>query len=1043
MTPALDASVNVTLLGGLAVRSRGVTVAAPATRALELLAYLTVHADSRHPRSQLATLLWPDSPEPQARTNLRRELHHLRALVPSACLDVTAATIGWTDHPACTVDVRTFLVESDAARKDWESARSDTAVAHGLAAVRSFTGALLPGSYADWVLESREALAYAFLALCDRLTQDLGRTDLVSAKEVARQRVQVAPWEEVGYRTLMSLEAASGDRAGALTTYHRCASVLEEQLGLTPSPDTVALMRSLLDTPADLTRPSRRTTGVRERARRTEVMGREAEMNELLGAWRRTREHSAQLVMIQGDPGVGKTTLLRELGRIVSADGAAVATGRCFGTSSAALTPVAAWLRDDLFANAITALPTHWRDEVRRLVPDHQAAVLTAPEIPTPNRPGGPDTWQRHRFFEGLTRAMTSLDRPLLLLLDDLHWADSESTAWIAFMLRFARDCPILVVASARHDELQQRREVTGQLSALRSAGLVHDVRLAPLGRGDTAALAGAVFGRPLEDEESRLLHAVSGGYPLYVVEASRTSLNRAAPRVSEQDLAWVLQQRLSEASEPAQDCAALAAALGRDFRLELLVEASDLDEPTVVAGIDELWHRRILRQVGHGYDFTHDLLREAAYQSVPPARRWLEHRRLAQALELLRSGTSDAMTAALAEQYDRGGRPERAIPYLVEAAREAEDLFATTDAIGLLRRALELVRELPASLDRDHRELEVLRLMSAPLNAVKGYADPELEAVLRRSRALATSLGQPASALVATIGLWASTFVQGDIVGSYDLACQARDLLSDVPDLAGQVHFGLGGSTLSLGRPDEAVHHLDLAHDLSLGAVSLAVGTRPEVHARAWSAHGWWLLGDEARWRAAAIESVDRAREIDHIYSLVVSLAYAAVTWQICGDLDRLERTLADLKALCQRYGFAYYSDWALVIGGWLLGGETGTEEIRAGLANLAASRSRSRLPYWLSLLADTQVSQGREADARATLDAARVGAVQRHDRWWLPEVLRARALVEPGSPSVSMLREAEAMAVSQSSPNLVARIRTDLRTLKATAETAAADQD
>ncbi len=1032
MTTVHDASVTVTLLGGLAVRRRGAAVAAPPSRALELLAYLAVHADSSHPRSQLATLLWPDSPEAQGRTNLRRELHHLRALVPPGCLDVTAVAIGWTDDPACTVDVRTFMIESAAAMQAWQSKNTDAAIDHGLAAIQSFTGALLPGSYAEWVLEEREILTQAFVRLCDRLTESLSRRDLVMAKEVARRRVQIAPWEEVGYRTLMSLEAASGDRAGALTTYHRCASVLEEQLGVAPSQETVALMRSLLDTTSDQAQPTRRKAVARAASKRRVLIGRDAEMQQLLESWQRARDDNAQLVLVSGDPGVGKSALLRELGRVVSADHGLVAAARCFGTSSAALAPVAAWLRQDLFSPGIASLPTHWRDEVRRLLPDSRSTATDAPaEAPGSSRPGGPDTWQRHRFFEGLTRAVLSVDHPLLLLLDDLQWADPESSTWIAFMLRLARDYPVLVVASARQGEVQRRREVNGPLTELRSAGLVRDLTLAPLGHKETAALASEVFGRPLDEEESRLLHATSGGYPLYVVEASRTSLERAEPRVSEQDLAWVLEQRLSEASPEAQNCAALAAALGRDFRLELLVEASDLDEADVVAGIDELWHRRILHQVGPGYDFTHDLLRDAAYASVPPARRWLEHRRLAQALELLRSSSSDPMTGALAEQYDRGGRPERAIPYLVEAAREAADLFATMEALALLRRAQELICNLPASVDRDRRELDVLKLLSEPLNAVRGYADPEQETTLRRTRALARSLEQTDHELVATIGLWASTFVQGDIVGSYELVRHAQDLLTDVPHLAGQVHFGLGGSTLSLGRPVEAVHHLDLAHDLSHGAVSLAVGTRPEVHARAWSAHGWWLLGDEPRWRAACAESVQQAKDIDHTYTRVVALAYAAITCQMAGELDWLERTLRDLEALCRRYGFAYYSEWATVIGGWVRGGSAGIDEIKVGLANLTASRSLSRLPYWLSLLADAQLSEGRVEDARATLDSARVGAVQRHDHWWLPEVLRARALVEPSGPSVPMLHQAEALAHTQSSPALAARIRRDLAAL------------
>ena len=122
------------------------------------------------------------------------------------------------------------------------------------------------------------------------------------------------------------------------------------------------------------------------------------------------------------------------------------------------------------------------------------------------------------------------------------------------------------------------------------------------------------------------------------------------------------------------QEVAGLAAAVGRNFTLDLLTEASDLDADTVVRAVDELWRRRIVRELRDGYDFSHDLLRDAAYAQISPPKRWLLHRRLAQGLELLHANDTDAVSAQLAEQYARGGRPERALAYYRRAAEVASD---------------------------------------------------------------------------------------------------------------------------------------------------------------------------------------------------------------------------------------------------------------------------------------------------------------------------------------------------------------------------------
>ena len=251
---------------------------------------------------------------------------------------------------------------------------------------------------------------------------------------------------------------------------------------------------------------------------------------------------------------------------------------------------------------------------------------------------------------------------------------------------------------------------------------------------------------------------------------------------------------------------AGLAAAVGADFTLDLLTEASDLDADVVVGAVDELWRRRIMREFRDGYDFSHDLLRETAYAQVSPPKRWLLHRRVAQGLELLHADDTDTVSAQLAEQYARGGRPERAVAYYRRAADVAAGMFAHAEAIRLHKEALSIVRGLPEGRDRDSAaNSRSCEAMAAPLNARYGYSSPELQRTLERSIALAESLGRKDSTLTGLVALWASRFVQGRTADGYRTATRALALVDPGSELSGPAHFAVGGSAVSLGMPAEA----------------------------------------------------------------------------------------------------------------------------------------------------------------------------------------------------------------------------------------------
>ena len=1022
--------LHVSLLGEQSITGGGGDGAgtrARSSRSVALVAFLVVHAGSPQPRQRIAGLFWPESTDAQALTNLRRELHQLRQVLrDEPSLVVTPADLCWRDTETCRVDLRVFSAEREAALAAAAAGDDEGVLAHAAGAIAEYRGDLLPGAYEDWLLDARSEVERQCVGLCDLLVETRARGgDLAGAVDVARRRIQLQPLEETGYRALMQLQAELGDRAGAVSTYHHCASVLERELGVVPDASTRKVFQRLMAHARPAARPAE-TAGSgagRPGLAAAQLFGRSAELGLLQDVWRAADAGRCGLALVRGGAGVGKTRLVTEVAAMAQLQGAVVASSQCFGTSGRlALAPVADWLRNPAVQSAAAGLDPAWRAEVGRLMPGESYG----------GRGSGPrtmvDAWQRHRFYEGLARALLAVGRPTLLVLDNMQWCDQETLAFITFCLQLAGGSPLLVAGTVRDDDLGEDPELGDWTVRMRATGLLTELSLGPLDAADTAQLAEAISGQPLPADDADLLHATTGGFPLYVIEAVRSTADPGGT-LPVGDLAAVLRKRFEQATAPAREVAGLAAAVGTNFTLDLLTEASDLEADTVVEAVDELWRRRIMRELGDGYDFSHDMLREAAYAGVSPPKRWLLHRRIAQGLELLHADDTDAVAAQLAEQYARGGRGDRAIAYYRRAADVAAGRFAHAEAIRLHREALSIIAGMPAGRGRDSHELAILEAMAAPLSARYGYSSPDLQQALERSIALAESLGRKDSMLAGLVGLWTSRFVQGRTADGYQTATRALALVEPGSELSGPAHFAVGGSAVSLGMPADGLRHLELAGGLASGALLLSIGTRPDVHGKAWAAHAHWLLGHDADALSACREAIGLARSIDHPFCLAVALAYGCITHQVRNDMTGLRDAVGELRALCGRYGFAYYREWALVLDGWSRTDGSGIGLAQRGIDNLKSEGAFARMPYWLSLLADLAVRDDSPDMARATLDAAIAAAHAHDDVWWLPEVMRMRAAHDDGGAAIVRLRSAAQVASAHGSVALLRRCEHDLQ--------------
>lgn len=1025
------AVLEISLFGGLRIVAGGrlvTTLYAP--RAQLLLAYLLLHRDAPQPRQHLAFLFWPDSTEVQSRTNLRRELHRLRQDLPEVDghLGMAGPVLWWRGDSEVDLDVARF--EEHVAAADRAAAAGDRAafVASAEQAVQRYRGDLLLGFYDDWVTGERDRLHRACVSVVDRLIgayAELG--DAGAAAAEARRRVVLEPLEESGYATLIELEARAGDRAAAVKAFHQCAAMLERELGADPAPETVAAYERALSA-------ARQPAGA-ERAPEPRaaapLVGRAAEQDALSAAWQGS---GARLVAVQGEAGAGKSRLADWLCQAVERGGSPVAVARCVATDQrVALSPLSSWFRHPALGAAVRGLDAPSQTHALRLTGDEEAATPRA-ALSDPLS----SAWHRARLFEALARAVAALPQRMLLFLDDLQWCDAETLDWLAFLFRFAPEAPVLVLTAVRVEDLAERTPVVATLQHLRALGVLTDVELGPLPAAEAAELAGQTLGRPLEPELAARLYEATGGFPLFVVEGAElwTELARqgrlppaVVPGLPAHARA-VLHGRLAALSSAARGLLELAAVLGPDFSLDLLVESSDLEEPDVVAAIDDLWRRRLVRAAGPGaYDVCHDLIREAVLEDLSPPRRWLLHRRAAEALELQGRGAPGA-AARIAYHHEQAGQHGRAARFHLDAAAEAAQVFAGEEAVERYQHALGLVARLPESPERDRLELDARFQLVAPLNAMEGYASPRLEEDLERAVELATRLGEDLRRAQCLVGLWGAAFVRGDVRRSVELVRLAVDLARQHPELAAQAEMALGGSLTSQGRPQEGIGHLERAADLDSrrDARTTVFGFRSAVMALGWRAHGLWLAGRSEEAASSARAAVRVAEDLRHPYSETVAHAYAAITCQLQGDRDGVGAHATAAIDLCRAYGFGYYDDWAEVLRGWAGGRDEDVDGIRAALGRLEAAHAGARRPYYLGLLAEVLIGLGRRREAAETLAEALDAARRNDDRWWEPELLRLQATLAPAGRRRAGLRSALELAQAQGSAALEARVRETL---------------
>jgi DNA-binding SARP family transcriptional activator len=667
--------LDVRTFGGLEVSANGASLPLPTdARARELLAWLALHPGA-HGRSALAGTLRPDVPEASARKTLRTAVYELRrALGDTAAAALSAGRDAIRlDDAHVRVDAREFA--RLCARGELE------------AAVRLSRGDLLAGLDADWVLRARDEhaaeLAGCLGALAERAR---GAGDLAQAIAWARRRLEVEPLSESAHRELVRLLAAAGDRAAALAAVDAFAARLRRELGVPPSPETRALVEEI--------RRGRGASAPRAAsvhaalpaplARTVRPVGREDALRRLSAAWEDARSGALRVALVSGEPGIGKTTLVGEFCQRAHAAGAAILYGRC---DEEPLLPHQPFV--EALERHLSSLPAPEREAwlaarggaLGRLLPGMGTAVTDE---------GGPA--ERYAAFEALRSLVeqTAAARPLVLVLDDLHWADAGTLRLLRHLARMAGGARALLALCARDAELNA--EAAAAIADLRRDGPLLTLALAGLDDEAVGALVAARRGGT-DPETARRLRAQTGGNPFFLDELLRDGDQRPDARPPP-GVREVVGRRVARLGTATQDVLALAAVAGLEFDVGDLALAAGRDPGDVLEALDDAAASGLVAATrpAHGYAFSHALVAEALLAGLPPARRARLHLAVADALERRHPAAAGRHAAEIARHLQAAGplaAPERIVAWEAAAARQAAAALAYEQAASHYEAAL------------------------------------------------------------------------------------------------------------------------------------------------------------------------------------------------------------------------------------------------------------------------------------------------------------------------------------------------------------------
>lgn len=646
-----------------------------------LLARLVLQPGETLPRKKLAFTLWPDEPETEALANLRRHLYLVRNLLPSPARDllfIAPQIVSWRASALVWVDVTAFEQAGESLK---EMERAVELYRDGL-----FTE--IGGD--DFVIIRREALRERFLSLLKNLAQGYAeRGDLSRALGWVRRLLLTDPWDEEAVRLKMTLEAQTGNRTAALATYQALARELEGELQTQPMPETMTLYSDILHNRlVCLATPQKAVAPL--------FVSRELELEHLTALFHSLVNGQGRAVFISGPAGVGKTALLQEaLRRLAKNTGESaprVLWASCLPlVNNSPPRPYAPWGQ---ILNAVAPLlarseeiPPEWLNRLLPLVPD---LALLRPGLLAFSQPNAGELRAALRqAFHAL-----ALARPLILILEDAHWADDASLEVLRELTETSPTISLLIFVTHRLKELPP--PLLQLKRALRQRRALVEIPLQAFSEEEARLLLKTLLREEtLPSSLYEELARYAGGLPLLLREAAETIRQARGVRPSLPNLRDSIIQRLEGLTSAGRDMLEAAALLGFSFFDRELQASLVWPESAYAAALDGLFANRFLSEAAQpgaaDYAFPHQLIHQIILEAIPPARAASLHQQTALALQQVHAGES-GFAGRIAAHYQSAGFPLLAARFWLDDARENTDLAAFDVALQAIERAESLL---------------------------------------------------------------------------------------------------------------------------------------------------------------------------------------------------------------------------------------------------------------------------------------------------------------------------------------------------------------
>jgi tetratricopeptide (TPR) repeat protein len=784
------------------------------------------------------------------------------------------------------------------------------------------------------------------------------------------------------------------------------------------------------------------------------LVGRETDLAFLQERLAKALNGERQVVFVTGEPGIGKTTLLEafvagvrdqeesQRAKVPKAQSSAPSPqSLSFPNPQAQFPNPGVWVgggqciehygAGEAYLPVLEALGRLCRDSegerLRALLHQHAPSWL----VQLPSLLGTPELEELQRRTAGVTRErmlrelaqaleVITVERPLVLVLEDLHWSDVSTLDLLSMLARRQERAQILIIGSYRPVEVlsrdhplkgvKQELQVHGQCEELAldflSEGAVGEYLAQRLGAPSPAA-AGEGWGESLSQATIRklahLIHQRTDGNPLFMVNmtneliahgvetrhvASLQSLEELDLGVPE-NLRQLIEHQLTRVNPDERRILEAASVAGAEFSAAAVAAGSRQSTEAVETYCDSLVRRgQFLRAQGTGewpdgtiaarYGFVHALYQEVLYDQISATRRSRLHRQIGEREEQGYGNRAREIAAELAVHFERGRDYPKAIQYLQHAGENALRRSAHQEAIGLLTRGLELLKTLPDTPERAQHELTLQLALNDALVAAKGYTAPEVEKTVTRARELSRQLGEIPQLVPVLFRLWVFYTNRGELQTAHELSKQMMRLAQSAQDpyLLSMAHAGLGVTLYWLGELTSARPHVEQAialYDPQQHPRSTIDPADPQVGYLTYAAFTLWHLGYPAQALKRSQKALALAEELSHPYSLALAL-WGAAWFHLLRREGQFARERAEaVITLSTEQGFPYGLAVGTFVQSWALA-EQG--QVQEGIAQMRPGRA----PLNLALLAEAygkvgQVEEGLTVLAKALARVEKTG--------------------------------------------------------------------